>query len=128
MDTGARHQLRDTFRSIAKDTGLPDGVLAKIADGHIDGLLVDASVKHDPDAATADAQALNQRILDGNAEIRERLRQTYGRKDGEQLLARTQRFIQNYPKLAAILREDGLGSRPDIVEEIVSHVHSTVWR
>ncbi|MGH2670876.1 MAG: hypothetical protein ACRDH5_17485, partial [bacterium] len=128
LDAAARQQLSETFRSVQKTTGLPDGLVARIAEGHIDGLLVDGRVKYDAAAAEADAQALNRRIADGQAEIRERLIRMHGVKDGEQLFERTRRFVLSHPKLAAILREDGLGARPDLVEGVAAYVFSSGWR
>jgi len=40
-------------------------------------------------------------------------------QDAEDLLARTNRFVKRYPKLAERLGERGLGSRPDIVRDLV---------
>jgi hypothetical protein len=49
-------------------------------------------------------------------------------QDAEDLLARTNRFVKRHPKLAERLGERGLGSRPDIVRDLVAHVFSTSWR
>jgi hypothetical protein len=38
------------------------------------------------------------------------------------------RYVRAHPRLAVILRQNGLGSKPAIVEEIAAHVHSTGCR
>lgn len=125
MDPGARRQMRETFRSIQKTTGLPDTVVAQIADGHVSNLLAGARVSDDPDG---DDVGLEQQIAASNAELRERFRAQYGAVDGEKMLDRTVRFVRKHPALAKILQQRGLGSRPEIVEGIAAHVFSTGWR
>lgn len=124
-DTTARQQLVDTFRNMQRDTGLPDGLVADIADGHITGLLTAERIPDDPEG---DETAFAQRIEAGNAEIREQLAVTYGRQGGEEILERTRRFVRAHPRLAALMRDHGLGSRPDLVLGIASHVFSKGWR
>lgn len=118
IDTAARAQLRDTVRSATKD--LPDAVAIAIADGHADALLRAAGV-HEADV---DQAARNQRIIDGNKACREALNDTYRVKDGEELLGRVQRYVLRTPALAKILRETGLGAKPEIVSAIAAHVFS----
>jgi hypothetical protein len=118
-----RREIRDTFIEIG-ESGLPEGVVAILAEHYIDRELA-AARQEDPDAA---ADALDKEIDLRNEELRNNLRLRYGAKDGEQLLERAQRFVRAHPKLAKVLQEHGLGSRPDIVEGIVAHVFSTGWR
>jgi hypothetical protein len=121
-NTALRQQLRTTFADIGK-IGLPDGVVAQIADAHVDALLAGSRVMND-DETDAAAVALERQIQANNVELREQFAKRYGPKDGEQLLERTQRFVRSHPKLAAILKENGIGSRIDIVEAIAGHVFS----
>ena len=126
LGTAERQQLRSTYAEFGR-IGLPDGVIAQIAEGHVDSLLAATRVKSDADA-DADALAADQRITANNAELREKFARQYGAKDGEQLLERTDRFVRSHPKLHAILKEHRLGSQIDIVEALAAHVFSTGWR
>ena len=122
LDATQRAQLRQTYTEIGR-IGLPDGVVAQIANADMDTRVAATRVKSDADADAA-ALAQDQQIQANNAELREKFVAQYGAKDGEQLLERTQRFVRSHPKLAAILKENGIGSRIDIVEGIAAHVFS----
>ena len=106
-------------------TGLNDALVMSIAEGSIKNKRAATRVEDDPDGADI---ALDKQIATWNTESREQLAVTYGPKDAEDLLARTNRFVKQHPKLAERLRERGLGSRPDIVRDLVAHVFSTGWR
>ena len=125
MTTREQQQLEETFRGIQKTTGLPDGLVAKIADGYVNNRLAGARVSDDADR---DDLELSQRIAAANTELRERFSRRCGAKDGEALLDRTQRFIRKHPTLAKMLQERGLGSDRDIVEGVAAHVWSIGWR
>jgi hypothetical protein len=66
--------------------------------------------------------------VEGTAAVRDSFVRRLGQKEAEDLLDRTQRFVRSHPALAAILKSNAIGSRPDIVEAIASVVHSTGWR
>lgn len=123
MPRAERQQLRSTIASIARDTQLPDVAVAKVVDALIDTRVAGTRVLTDAEAE-ADEVARLQQIQKNNEELREQFAKHYGAKDGEQLLERTQRFVRSHPKLAAILKENGIGSRPEIVEAIAAHVFS----
>lgn len=114
--------LRRQFLGIAKQTGLPEGALTRIAAGHIDGLLAEARV---PDDVDADEVAADQRVVADTNTTREELTTLYGQKDAEDLIRRTQRFVRMHPSLQKVLQRNGLGSRPAIVRDLVAHVFST---
>jgi hypothetical protein len=118
-------RLRDEFVGIAKKTGLNEGFVANLAEHHLNNLLADARIEDDPLAAEV---ALDKQSVEWKNETRARLRNTYGAKDAEDLLARTQKFVKSTPALAKILQKRGLGNRPDVVQAIVSHVFSTGYR
>jgi len=122
MPRAERQQLRSTIAEIGK-IGLPDVAVAQIVDAHINSLVAGTRVLTDAEAE-ADEVARLQLIQKNNEELREKFAKQYGVKDGEQLLERTQRFVRSHPKLAAILKENGIGSRPEIVEAIAAHVFS----
>ena len=121
VDAAAQQQLRSTFVDIATRTQLPDALVERIADSHIDNLLAAARVVDDPAAADV---ALDQQIAQWNAQSREEFPGT----EGAALLARTQKFVRAHPALAKILQERGLGSRPDLVKAIAEHVFSSGFR
>ena len=125
----AKNRQSATRRTITRagNIGLPDGVVAQIADAHVDALLAGARVMND-DEADAAAVALERQIQANNVELREQFAKRYGAKDGEQLLERTQRFVRSHPKLAAVLKENGIGSRPEVVSAISEHVFSIGYR
>lgn len=123
-DKSARERVRESFVGIANTTGLPEGLVGTVAEGHIDNLLSKARPSEDADAA----QALDEQIARWSIESRALLTSTYGAKDGEAMLARTQKFVRSHPALAKVLQERGLGSRPDIVAGIAAHVFSTGYR
>jgi hypothetical protein len=128
-ETGATQQqqqeLRDTFVGIAQRTGLPELLLATIAESHIDHQLADVRPVDDTDAA---AQALETQTQEWNVATRAELQNLYGVTEAERLLERTQRFVRGHPVLAKVLRERGLGSRPDVVLGLAAHVFSSGYR
>lgn len=117
-------QTKSLFVDIAKRTQLPEGLVVRLAEAHIDGELGDVRVVDDPDAAVI---AEERRVAEWTAESRAALRETYG-KDGEQMLQRVQKFVRSHPPLAKVLRARGLGSRPDVVRDIAAFVFSTGYR
>jgi hypothetical protein len=119
-----RRKITDDFVDIYRRTHLPEGVLARIAEGAIDARIAAARPSADP---SADKVAHAQRVAAWKAESREVLRLSYGPQDAEALLERAQRFIKATPALERYLK-DGLESRPDILLEIVGHLFSTGWR
>lgn len=123
IDTAGQERLKDQARRLPED--LPDGLKATIMEGVAKNRLADARVLDDPDG---DETALAQRIAASNTEARDRLVAQYGAADAEELLARAAKFVRSHPPLAAALRERGLGSRVDIVEQLVAHVFSKGYR
>jgi DNA polymerase III gamma/tau subunit len=113
-----------TCIGIAQRTALPEGVLTNIAEAHLDTLLADARPLVTDAQVDAEGVRLHEQVAEWDRQVREELRQTYGAKDAEDLLARTQRFVRQHRSLAKILQQRGLGSRPDIVRELVSFVFS----
>lgn len=118
-----RRQTREMFLDIAR-SGVPEDIVVGLAREFLNGELATAKQPAD-DAAVA---AMEKRVADGNAESRAALRAKYGDKDGEQMLDRVRRFVRSKPRLAHVLQQHGLGSRPDIVVGIAEHVFSTGWR
>jgi len=111
-------QIRADVLGVAKRAGLVEDFAVTIADHVISGQLADA--RHS-DAAEP---VSDEQIAAWNTAIRAQLRYQYGEKDGAQLLERTQRFVRAHPVLAQALQQRGLGSRPEIVEQLVAHVFS----
>jgi hypothetical protein len=114
-------RMREEFVTIAKATSLPEPLLVRIADNHRNTLIANARPVEDEDA---DAAQLAKRTQEWSEESRTILAQTYGAKDAEQLLARSAAYVKKHPKLAKLLGERGLGSRPDIVTDLVAFVFS----
>jgi hypothetical protein len=56
-----------------------------------------------------------------NKTIRQRLRETYG-EEAEDLLKRTNTFVNAHPKLAAVIGMRGVGSNPEVALELVEFV------
>jgi hypothetical protein len=106
---------------------LPDNLTAMLMEAEISADLSVAHVKTEAEAE-ADTTTLMRQIQANNAELRERFAQQYGARDGEELLARTQRFVRSRPLLAGIMKKNGIGSRPDIVEAVAAFVFSSGWR
>jgi hypothetical protein len=117
LNAAAQRQKASEFRGIQEATGLPDGDVARILDGHLDGLLADARVSDDPEG---DETTLRQTIAANNEQLREKMLRTYGVKDGEQLLDRTVRFVRRIRSSPAFCESTGSargrtssrGSRP----------------
>lgn len=119
-----RAELRRTFVDIAR-SGVPEGILTKVAARHIDGELAAAQYRTEEDEKAGE-EALTRQIADWNVRVRNNLISTYGSaEDAEALLARAAKFVRSRPALAKILGAHGLGSMPDIAEQIVAHVFST---
>jgi hypothetical protein len=115
-------QTREMFLDIARRTGLPEPLVATLAEHTIDHQLAEARPGNDAEA-TDEARAAQ--IADWNTETRDALRATYGgAKEADALLARAQRFVKAHPALDQVLGKGGLGSRPDVVQAIVAHVFS----
>jgi hypothetical protein len=121
VDTSGMDAMREQFINIARTTALPETLVAKIADLHIDGELARAR------PTEPDPVELDTRIAAWNTEAREQLRATYGR-DAEDMLQRAQAFVRRSPALSRVLNERGLGSHPDIVMDIAAHVFSNAIR
>ena len=119
-----QRQTRDQFVGIATATSLPEMLVARIAEHYLDGELATFR-QDDPEA---DELALARQVDGWNAELCADLRTRYGAADAEKLLVRAEKFVKAHPALNRILKQHGLGSRPDIVEGIVSHVFSTGYR
>jgi hypothetical protein len=116
-------QLRTTFADIGEILRGSDAAVMQMAEGTVDNILAGTRVMTDAEAE-ADEVGLLRQIQANNAELIEHFETRYGKKDGAALLARTQAFVRSKPKLAAILKDRGLGSRIDIVEAIAAHVFS----
>jgi hypothetical protein len=114
-------RVRSDFVELAKKSELPEGFVATLAHEHINAQIADARIVEDADA---EAHTMAKQIAAWNAETRERLQMRYGPKDAEQLLARAQKFVAAHPTLKTVLQRRGLGSRPEIVEQIIAHVFS----
>ena len=119
-----QRQTRDQFVGIATATGLPEMLVARIAEHYLDAELATFR-QDDPEAAEL---ALARQIDEWNAELRTDLRARYGAVDAEKLLIRAEKFVKSHPALNGILKQHGLGSRPDLVDGIISHVFSTGYR
>jgi hypothetical protein len=76
-----------------------------------------AEARGEPGPSDAQVQTWNEQNL---ADLRIR----YGAAAGDQLLERTRTWVRREPALAKVLKQHGLGSRPDIVEKLVAHVFS----
>lgn len=100
---------------------LDAGLVERLVDGDIDNKLATARVSDDP---AADQIALSQQIAADTEESRRRIIAQYGSKDGPALLERTQRWVRSKPALARILQPRGLGSKPEVVEQLVAYVFS----
>jgi len=59
---------------------------------------------------------------------RQHLRDTYGAKDGEAMFDRVRRYAVAHLPLHKVLREHGLGSRPELMADIAAHVFRTGWK
>jgi hypothetical protein len=114
-------RLRNDFVDIARTTRLPEPLVAALAEHHINQQLAEARPADDAEAA---GLALKTQIAEWNTEARAHLRSAYGAKEAEALLARAQRFVKGHPALSKMLATGGVGSRPDVVQAIVSHVFS----
>jgi hypothetical protein len=119
MDPAARERLYKGYRDLERV--LPAGLAATLTDADIDTRLAAGRFSPDPDADTV---AVGQRTEAWSIESRERITSLYGQKDGEALLARTNKWVKSQPAVAQIVRQRGIGSRPDIVEQLVAHVFS----
>lgn len=113
------------FVDIAKRTQLPEALVTTIAKYHIANQLAEGRFVEDPDAA---AVAEHKQTAEWNAESLAALRDTYGPKDGEQMLARVKKFARSHSGLARVLQARGLDSRPDVVKAFAEHVFSTGFR
>lgn len=117
-DAAAQQALVATYRTMARDTGLPDAVLAELAEGDLDNRLAAVRVLNDAEAEAAET-AHDAQMQADNQMLREEL--------GPELLKRTEKFCRAHPALATILQTNGLGSRPSLVRGISAHVHSSGW-
>jgi hypothetical protein len=122
MNSAARRDLNDSFRTIQEATKLPDEAIDAVIDGHINNLMAAAQVTED-----ADDRETARRSQAWAIETRSKLSATYG-DEAEALLERAQRFARAHPKLAEVLGRRGLGSRPDIVLSLVEHVRNVNFR
>jgi hypothetical protein len=118
-----QRRTRDLFVDIAK-SGVPEGLVVSLARQFLDSELAFAREITDDD----DVREMERRVALGNEQTREAFRTQYGDQDGERMFARVQRFVRANPKLAHVLEQHGLGSRPDIAMGLAAHVFSTGYR
>jgi hypothetical protein len=112
-------QTRATFIDMAAKGDLDENVVRLIAEHHIGGLISDTRPVEDA------AGPSDEDIAVWNAQNRANLRIRYGGvTEGDAILDRTRRFVRARPALARVLQAHGLGSRPEIVEALASHVFS----
>lgn len=116
----------DTTKIAAREADFTDVMRQTGLDPHVVGtplydLLTSAELAEQRGAEAVDVQPLNE-------ESRRLLRETYGAKDAEDLLARAQSFVASQPKLAAMLRTRGIGSQPKVVAMLVEHVRVHDYR
>lgn len=124
----ARERANTTrfWDDVAAKTGLPETVVARLADAEIDLRLKAARDAVSPDPAARDAE-LAQRIQADNEKVRSEMRLRHGR-EADSLLDRARRFARTHRGLVEMLDRDGLGSQPAVVEAFVEHVIRTGWR
>jgi hypothetical protein len=117
----AQEEEAQFWEQQARETGLPEGLVMALAEGSIKNRLASARIEDDPEAAET---ALRQQVVEWQQDVRERLKNTYGARQAEELVERANRFLSQYPKLGERLVDRWLGSRPDIVEAVIAHVFS----
>ena len=78
-----------------------------------------------PGADEAEADAALATL---NENTRRALCEEYGEVDAEALLQRVQAFVRRTPKLAEILRIGTVGSRLDVIQGLIEHVHRVNFR
>ena len=108
----------DHYR-VLDDVGLDAGLEAALVTADVDNLLAEARV---PEDAAAEESAWEQRAAADMAETRRRAVAQYGPTDGPDPIDRTIRWVRTQPALAEMLRQRGLGARPDIAEQLIHHV------
>jgi hypothetical protein len=113
---------QQAFTDMARKAGIELKPISKtLFDGLVDGELKQLRGEVDEDAL--DSQAVKDAT-----ETRQQLSSRYG-EEGEKLLARTNAWIKTtQPALHKILGTHGLGSRPDVVLELVDHVRRLGWK
>jgi hypothetical protein len=110
-------EAEDTHTDAIRSSGVdPYGLGRAIYDHYVAG-----EIAAHRGNADVDVQALNEAT-------RRELRETYGAAEADDLLARTAAFVQSHPKLGAILRAHGVGSRADVVAGLVDHVRRVNYR
>ncbi|MFB3855014.1 MAG: hypothetical protein ACE148_14485 [Vicinamibacterales bacterium] len=124
MNDESRGTLRDDLLDIHENTGLGDVFVTRLADAYVAAEIA-ATRASDPDSR---GEALCEEIRKNNESIREDLRLRHGAAEAERLLGRAQAFARSHPALQRFLQSHGIGSRPEIVNEIIHHVVSTGWR
>jgi len=102
---------------------VPEAVAVKILNLTVDAELAAARA---PDKS-AHAAAVAQRIETANAALRGEFRNKYG-AGAEDMLERVRRFARSNPTLSRVLQANGVGSNPEVVFDIASHVFSSGWR
>ena len=114
-----RSQYADLMRASGLDQNLAVAELLHTA--WSDARMADAR----PGVEQADVLA---EIAAMNEATRAALREEYGARDAEELLQRTNKFVKQHPKLAAIMKTRGVGSRLDVVTALFDHVRAVNFR
>jgi hypothetical protein len=122
LDLDDQEKERKEYAALVRETDLPLGTAELLHDRWTSARLEGARAGGD------NARELATQI-DRDAEAsRIALRETWGAKDAEDLVQRAKKFATQHPKLNAILNTRGIGSRPDVVQAIVSHVRDINFR
>jgi hypothetical protein len=116
-----RRAREEAHTKLVADVGFEPYVEGKLLyDEFVAAEVADARGEEEPDAAQV--QAWNEETL-------RELRETYGQQEAEKLLARTKAFVAAAPpRLREILGTRHLGSKPEIVKSLVSHVRASNYR
>lgn len=114
-----RREVGDLARASGLDGNL--GLVELVHTSYTDARLAAARPGVDPAAAQAELAATNEAT-------RTALREQYGAKDAEDLLQRVNKFVDQQPKLKAIMRTGNVGSRLDVVTALCEHVRTVNFR
>ena len=69
-----------------------------------------------------DVEQLEARVRDDAEASRKALRELYGPERAAEILKRTQAFVNQHPKLKALINTRGIGSKPAVVLALADHV------
>jgi len=117
LPEAARNARYAEFDGLQRDTGMPPTVTKRLMD--LDHRVEVAAARKRTDDVDHQAEAEARRS---------EVRALYGAKEGEALIARFQKYVQQHATLRELLADPRIGNDRDVVHGLIEHVRDINYR